>query len=63
MLDNIVGYNLAKVDELVQTALLVDQAANDKSIIENVLKEASQKIDDGFYQEALTLLQDMWTYE
>ena len=63
MIDSITGFDLKKVEELVQTALLVDQAANDETVVQKIILEAESKIEGGFYSEALQLLQDAWTYE
>ncbi len=33
MIDSLTGFDIKKVEELVQTALLVDQAANDETVV------------------------------
>lgn len=63
MIDSITGFDLKKVEELVQTALLVDQAANDETVVDKIVKEAESKIEGGHYKDALQILQDAWTYE
>ena len=50
------GFDLKKLDELVETALLCDKAANDESVVINVINQAIESIDGGFYDKALQLL-------
>lgn len=37
MLDTMTGFDVKKLEELVQTALLVDKAANDETVIMKVI--------------------------
>lgn len=38
MLDTMTGFDVKKLEELVQTALLVDKAANDETVIMKVIE-------------------------
>jgi thioredoxin-like negative regulator of GroEL len=63
VVDSFTGFDPQKIEELVQTALLVDQAANDEQLMVDIIKKAENAIADGHYAEALQVLQDSWSYE
>ena len=63
VLDGMTGFDLKKLEELVETALLCDKAANDESVVINVINQAKESIDGGFYDKALQLLKDSWSFE
>lgn len=63
MLDAMTGFDTKKLEALVETALLVEKAANDETVIMKVISQAQSAITDGDFKKALQMLQDGWTYE
>ena len=43
--------------------MLVDQSATDESVALAVLSSAQDAIEQGKYEEALKLLEDIWSYD
>ena len=63
MLDAMTGFDTKKLEALVETALLVDKAANDETVIMKVINQAQEAIKTGDFKKALQMLQDGWSYE
>ena len=63
MLDAMTGFDPKKLEALVETALLVEKAANDETVIMKVISQALSAIKDGDFKKALQMLQDGWSYE
>ena len=63
MLDAMTGFDTKKLETLVETALLVDKAANDETVIMKVISQAQEAITNGDFKKALQMLQDGWSYE
>ena len=57
------GADLKKLDELVNTAVLIEQTQHDETIMVKVLREAEEMIEQGKYAEAHQILTDGSTYE
>ena len=45
VMDKSTGVDLKKIDEMVETALLIERTSHDESIMENVLGEAQNMIE------------------
>ena len=45
VMDKSTGVDLKKIDEMIETALLIERTSHDESIMENVLKEAQNMIE------------------
>ena len=54
---------MKKIDELINTALMLDQITHDESIMVNVLKEAQAKLEKKDYSGCEQILKDGYTYE
>ena len=62
-MDTLTGVDMKKVDNMIETALLIERTSHDVSIMEGVLKEAEQMIEEGLYKNAQQVLEDGSTYE
>ena len=49
VMDTMNGVDLKKLDELVETAVLIEQAQHDESIMVKVLKQSEEFIEQGLY--------------
>ena len=49
MLDTVTGFDMGKVEELVNMALLVEQTSHDESIMVRVLQESQKLIEEKKY--------------
>ena len=47
------GFDPNKLEEMIQTALLVDKAANDETVIMKVISQAQELIKASDYKKAL----------
>ena len=45
VMDKSTGVDLKKIDEMIETALLIERTSHDESIMENVLIEAQNMIE------------------
>ena len=45
VMDKSTGVDLKKIDEMIETALLIERTSHDESIMENVLGEAQNMIE------------------
>ena len=62
-MDKSTGVDLKKIDEMIETALLIERTSHDESIMENVLREAQNMIEQKHFSNAQQILQDGYTYE
>ena len=62
-MDQLTGVDETKLTELIKTALLIEQAQHDESIMETVLQTSEEYIMQGKYAEAEQILRDGSTYE
>ena len=44
-MDTSTGVDMKKIDEMIETALLIERTSHDESIMENVLGEAQKMIE------------------
>ena len=63
MMDTVTGVDDTKINELIKTAILIEQTQHDETIMVNVLNESSELIEAGKYANAKQILQDGLTYE
>lgn len=63
ILESQLGYDPSALKDLVQTALLVDQAENDESVATQVLNQAETLIREDKFEEAMQLLHDLKSWE
>ena len=63
MLDTMTGMDVTKLEKFIETALLIDKAANDETVIMKVIKQSEEAIIDLKYERALQMLQDSWSFE
>jgi hypothetical protein len=62
-MDTMVGADMKKLQELVSTALLIEQSTHDESVMQKVLDEAQKLIEKKQYEKAEQILRDGTTYE
>ena len=62
-MDTVVGADPAKIDQLIQTALMIETTANDATIMQKVLDEAQKLIEANNFKNAEMILRDGFTYE
>ena len=62
-MDQITGSDPAKLEELIKTALLIEQAQHDESIMKTVLTTSEEFIESGNFAKALEILKDGASYE
>jgi len=48
-----VGFDQKKLDDLIQSALLLEQTNNDENVIKLLMKQIEDSISDGYYERAL----------
>jgi len=53
MLDTMTGFDPKKLEALVETALLVDKAANDETVIMKLINQTQELIVAGDFKKAL----------
>jgi thioredoxin len=63
IMDSITGVDTKKLENLIETALLIEKASHDESIMTQVLSTAETYIEEGNYKQAGQILQDGNTYE
>ncbi|MFN9961457.1 MAG: hypothetical protein ACK55I_50935, partial [bacterium] len=63
IMDTMVGADMNKMQELINTALLVEQSTHDESVMQKVLDEAQKLIEKKQYEKAEQILRDGLTYE
>ena len=63
IIDTVTAVDQKKLNDLIQTAILVEQAQHDEGIMVKVLDEAQKYIEQGNFQNAKQILQDGNTYE
>ena len=63
VMDTLTGVDMKKVDNMIETALLIERTSHDESIMVEVLKEAERMIEEGHYKNAQQVLEDGATYE
>ncbi len=63
VMDQMTGVDDKKLEELCNTAILIEQAQHDESIMHKVLKLAEEMIEAGKFSEAEQALTDGATYE
>lgn len=63
MMDTVTGVDEDKINELIKTAILIEQTQHDESIMVKVLQESSELIEEGKYPNAKQILEDGLTYE
>lgn len=63
VMDQITGADPAKLEELIKTAILIEQAQHDEGIMQKVLTTSQEMIEEGKYAEAEKILQDGASYE
>ena len=52
VMDTLTGADQAKIDGMVETALLIEKTSHDETIMVKVLKEAENMIEEGHYKNA-----------
>lgn len=52
VMDTLTGADQAKIDGMVETALLIEKTSHDETIMVKVLKEAENMIEQGHYKNA-----------
>jgi len=62
-MDTMVGADMKKMQELINTALLIEQSTHDESVMQKVLDEAQKLIEKKQYEKAEQILRDGLTYE
>jgi hypothetical protein len=62
-MDTMVGADMNKMQELINTALLIEQSTHDESVMQKVLDEAQKLIEKKQYEKAEQILRDGLTYE
>lgn len=63
VIDTLTGVNDVKLTELIKTALLVEQAQHDESIMVTTLEKAAELIEGGDFAHAEQILRDASSYE
>ena len=56
MMDTVTGVDESKINELIKTAILIEQTQHDETIMVNVLNESSELIEAGKYANAKQIL-------
>lgn len=62
-MDTMIGADPKKLQELVNTALLIEQSTHDETIMQKVLDEAQKLLEKKQYTQAEQILRDGLTYE
>jgi uncharacterized protein YqgQ len=62
-MDSLAGMDMKKIEEMITTALMLDQVSHDETIMVNVLKEAEAMLDKKDYTNCEQILRDGFTYE
>ena len=62
-MDQITGADPKKLDQMFETALLVEKSAYDEDIMNSVMTSTKELIEEGKFAEAEKILQDSATYE
>jgi hypothetical protein len=62
-MDTMVGADMNKMQELINTALLIEQSTHDESVMQKVLDESQKLIEKKQYEKAEQILRDGLTYE
>lgn len=62
-MDSMVGGDLKRLEELINTALLIEQSTHDQTIMEKVLSESQKLIETKEYTKAEMILRDGLTYD
>jgi len=54
---------MTRINDMIHTALMIDQVSHDVTIMEKVMLEAESMIGKKMFKEAETILRDGFTYE
>ena len=63
VMDQMTGVDDAKMEELIKTAVLIEQAQHDESIMHKVLSQSQEMIEEGKWAHAEQVLRDGSSYE